>query len=565
MAWLVAVDGELAGKRFPLDAPCLVGRGPYNHVVLDDTRISRQHAKISPEAGGHVVYDLNSANGTFVNDHQVKKQKLSPNDVVRFGPFVFRFEHAASAPTPAKKFREILTTVGTEPADIVESLDAAAATNPGVPQGLRELEDADRKLRTLYAFMQSIASTLLLDDLYDRVLANLLDVYPEADTVVIYVLESESGELVARKSARRAQRPSRAITFPGQVHDELKRGRAVLSAPTGSTGKARRGLSMYAPILFGGAMHGALYVRGAEVGSTPFSQYDLDLLAGLAAQAGLAMANARFHVESLRQERLRQDLLVAEEIQKSFLPRQLPSVEGVEFRAEYRPAFSVGGDFYDVFWLDEHRIGMFIGDVSGKGVSAALLMARITSDLRLAARAGAPPAQVLARVNAIVVERQQFDIFVTAIYATLDTRSMELTLANAGHGTPLLRRAAAGALQRIEGGASTAIGISEHTEYEQVRLVLEPGDTLVLTTDGVHEATSAAGEQLGAERLEQSLRGGSSAPAELLKRLLKDLRAHVGEAPQYDDLTVLLCGFHGVAPDRVKRRDEPTTTVKAPR
>jgi serine phosphatase RsbU (regulator of sigma subunit) len=560
----VGTEGDLDGRRFPLDAPCLVGRGPYNHVVLDDTRISRQHAKISPEAGGHVVYDLNSANGTFVNEQQVKKQKLQQNDVLRFGPFIFRFEMQAAAPTPAKKFREILTSVGTEPADIVESLDVSGATNPGLPQGLVELEDADRKLRTLYSFMQSISSTLLLDDLYDRVLANLLDVYPEADSVVIYVQDSETGELTPRKNARRSEKTSaRSITFPGQVKDELKKGRAVLSAPTGSLSRMRRGLSMHAPILFGGVMHGALYVRGADGSGTPFSQYDLDLLTGLAAQAGLALSNARFHAESLRQERLRQDLMVAEQIQKSFLPQQLPSVEGIEFRAEYRPAFSVGGDFYDVFWIDDRRIGMFIGDVSGKGVSAALLMARISSDLRLAAREEAQPAKVMQRVNRIVVERQQLDIFVTAIYATLDIRSLELTLANAGHTVPLLRRSTPGGLQRIEGGASTAIGISDHVEYDQIRLVLEPEDTLVLTTDGVHEATSLNNEQFGNERLEKSLRQGESAPADLLKRVLKDIRSHVGEGPQYDDLTVLLCGFRGVSPERLKRRDEPTAAIKA--
>jgi serine phosphatase RsbU (regulator of sigma subunit) len=560
-AWLISLEGEHNGQRFSLDAPCLVGRGPYNHVVLDDTRISRQHAKISPEAGGHVVYDLNSANGTFVNDVQVKKQKLQPNDLVRFGPFAFRFEEHSASATPPKRFREILTSVGAEPADIVESLDAAGATNPGLPQGLVQLEDADRKLRTLFTFMQSISSTLLLDDLYDRVLANLLDVFPEADTVVIYVPDPETKQLVARKSARRSTRTPRPITFPGQVHDELRRGRAVLSAPTGLS-KPRRGLSMHAPILFGNEMHGALYVRGSDDSGVPFSQYDLDLLTGLAAQAGLAMANARFHAESLRQERLRQDLLVAEQIQKSFLPQQLPSVEGIEFRAEYRPAFSVGGDFYDVFWLDDRRIGMFIGDVSGKGVSAALLMARISSDLRLAARDEAQPARVMERVNKIVVERQQLDIFVTAIYATLDIRTLELTLANAGHGVPLLRRAAEDSLQRIEGGASTAIGISDTVEYDQIRLVLEPGETLVLTTDGVHEATSAAGEQLGNDRVERAVRSGSSAPPEILKRVLREVRSHVGEAPQYDDLTVLLCGYQGVAADRMKRRDEPTDAHK---
>ena len=165
MAWLVAVDGELAGRRFSLDAPCLVGRGPYNHVVLDDTRISRQHAKISPEPGGHVVYDLNSANGTFVNDVQVKRQKLAPADVVRFGPFSFKFESAALDSTgphqASRKFMEVQTQVGAEPpSKIIDSLDASLATNPGVAHDLAELEDADRKLRTLYAFMQSIATTL---------------------------------------------------------------------------------------------------------------------------------------------------------------------------------------------------------------------------------------------------------------------------------------------------------------------------------------------------------------------------------------------------------------------
>ena len=131
MAWLVAIDGEHAGRRFPLDAPCLVGRGPYNHVVLDDTRISRQHAKISPESGGHVVYDLNSANGSFVNDVQIKRQRLAPNDVVRFGPFTFRFEGDpdVTAPhdvrRPAQKFIEVLTSVGVEPSSIVDTLDEA--------------------------------------------------------------------------------------------------------------------------------------------------------------------------------------------------------------------------------------------------------------------------------------------------------------------------------------------------------------------------------------------------------------------------------------------------------
>jgi sigma-B regulation protein RsbU (phosphoserine phosphatase) len=580
MAWLIAVDGDLAGKRFPLDAPCLVGRGPYNHVVLDDTRISRQHAKISPEAGGHVVYDLNSANGTFVNDIQIKRQKLHPNDVVRFGPFAFKFEGDAldrTKPNQARsghKFAEVLTSVGVDaPVSIVDSLDAALATNPGLPTGLRELEDADRKLRTLYSFMQSISTTLETGALLERILANLLDVFPEAETAVVYLNDPSTGGMEPRKMSRRvrAEGPPKSITFPGQFLEEVvTKGRAILSAPVIVPGrrkssKPQGGLSMYSPIIYGEMAHGVLHVRGADDGGTPFHQNDLDMLTGLAAQAAMALQNAKMHAESLRQQRLQQDLLLAEQIQKSFLPRVLPSVEGIEFVTEYRPAYSVGGDFYDVFWLNYDRIGVFVGDVSGKGVSAALLMARISSDLRLAAMSETDPAKALGHVNRIVLERRQPDIFVTGIYMTLDVKNHSMTLANAGHLPPFVRRRSEGVLQRVDGGSGTAIGIFDDAEYEQVHMQLEPGDSLILCTDGVLEATNVGGDQFGFERLEESLARGPSRAADVGQRLMKDLRTHVGEAAQYDDLTLIVVGIADhVTPERKKRREETTASVKSP-
>jgi serine phosphatase RsbU (regulator of sigma subunit) len=559
VAWLDAIDGEVGGRKFSLDAPCLVGRGPYNHVILDDTRISRQHAKISPEAGGHVVYDLNSANGTFVNEVQVKRQKLQPNDVVRFGPFNFRFvtetrdstsKHAAK---PPNRFVEILTAVGPrsaeESADIVESLDASTATNPGLVHGLRELEDADRKLRTLYQFLQSVSTTLDVNELLDRILANLMETFPDADTVVVYLADPATNELEPRRLQRRSsyQTPlPRPVTFPSQFHEDVMlRGRAILIAPTLTPGpRAKKGSGMHAPILYGNVAHGVLHVRAAEDSGAPFNQSDLDLLTGIASQAALALQNARMHADSLRQQRLQQDLLLAEQIQKSFLPRALPQVEGIEFGTEYRPAYSVGGDFYDVFWQNYDRIGVFIGDVSGKGVSAALLMARISSDLRLAASAVTDPAQAMGHVNRIVIERRQPDIFVTAIYFTLDIKTHEVTIANAGHLPPFIRRSQAGVLERVEGGAGTAIGIFDDAEYEQVRFKLEPGDALVVFTDGILEATNGGGEQFGFKKLEKSLKGGSSRAGEVTARLMRDVRGHVAEAAQYDDLTLIVCGVN---------------------
>lgn len=572
MPWLVAIDGELAGRRFPLEAPCLVGRGPYNHIVLDDTRISRQHAKISPEAGGHVVHDLNSANGTFVNDVQVKRQRLKAADVVRFGPFAFKFEVDVGGRTDKSqarghKFVEVLTSVGAEPpADIVDSLDAALATNPGLPVGLSQLEDADRKLRTLYSFLQSVATTLDFGELLERIATNLLDVFAAAHTVVIYLRDGEGGMEARKILRRRDDSGPKSITFPGHFHDEVVvRGRAILSAPPSAPSRrgkqAAGGLSMHAPMIFDGDSHGVLNVRAADEAGAPFLQSDLDLLTGLAAQAAMALQNARMHQESLKAQRLQQDLLLAEQIQKSFLPRQLPQVEGIEFVTEYRPAYSVGGDFYDVFWLSYDRIGVFIGDVSGKGVSAALLMARISSDLRLAAMAESDPARALGHVNRIVLERRQPDIFVTGIYLTLEVKTHQIMLANAGHLPPFIRRASGG-LERVEGGAGTAIGIFDDAEYEKAEIEMHPGDTIVLCTDGVLEATDDLGEQFGFDKLEESLKGGPADPAVLADRLMKSLRGHVGEAPQYDDLTLIVCGIAGAAAKVLqKRRDEPTQSV----
>jgi serine phosphatase RsbU (regulator of sigma subunit) len=307
-----------------------------------------------------------------------------------------------------------------------------------------------------------------------------------------------------------------------------------------------------------GDVQGVLHVRGGENSRIAFTQGDLDLLTGLASQAGMALQNARMHQESLKQQRLQQDLLLAEQIQKSFLPRQLPSVDGIDFVTEYRPAYSVGGDFYDLFWLDHERIGVFIGDVSGKGISAALLMARISSDLRLAALAESEPANALARVNQAVLERKQHDIFVTGIYLTLEVNTRVVTLANAGHLPPFVRHRSRGEIDRVEGG-STAIGIFDEAVYEQSSFTLEPGDTLVLCTDGVLEATDERGEQFGFERLEDSVGAGTSRPKDVADRLQRDLREHVGDAAQSDDVTLIVVGVTADATAaRLKRRDEPT-------
>lgn len=561
IAWLISLEGETVGKRYSLDSICLVGRGQYNHVVLDDTRISRQHAKIAPEGGQYVLQDLNSANGSYVNEIAVSRQVLMPEDVVRFGPFRFKVEIQRTTlepRTPEPSFREARTQIGMEAVSYIAREDDSGTGPPMRRTGLLHLEDADRKLRTLYAFLQSVATTIDEEELVDRVLRNLLDVFFEADCVALHLVEEPSRRLAPRMVLRRDGTVPPAFGQPPQVEQlVIKDGRALL-LPLGSSSR-RTGRSMHVPLVIGGKVAGSLDVRSTEGGDAPFSQGDVELLSGLAVQATMALDNVRMHQQALKQQRLQLDLQLAEQIQKSFLPRHLPSVPGIEFATKYRPAFQVGGDFYDVFWLSYDKIGLLIGDVAGKGVSAALLMARITSDLRLAAMMVPDPAQVLGHVNRIVYERAQSDVFVTVIYMTMDVRKHRVQLANAGHLPPLLRRRFGSRLERIEGGAATAIGIFDDAEFDQVEFDLHPGDTLIFTTDGVVESTNAQGVQFGLAHLERAVASTfTTRPGEIVARIEQDIQAHMGPQPQNDDLTVIACGIAAPVSARIKRNDEPT-------
>ncbi|MBI4511605.1 MAG: SpoIIE family protein phosphatase [Deltaproteobacteria bacterium] len=553
MAWLVPLDVALQGKRFSLETPCLIGRGPLNHIVIDDPRISRQHAKISPEEGGHVLYDLNSANGTYVNGELVKRRRLVPNDIVQFGPFRFCFELADGAAAHDRSFggrAEIRTVTGVEaPSQIIESLDAISVSKAPTLSGLSELEDADRKLRTLYAFMQSVSSTLDEATLVELIATDLLEVFARADAVTLYLRDEQAGDISPRLSLSREQGKVIPPALSVQVQSEVvSRGRSIVSCPfpppPGHAETRMPGLTMHAPMIYRGVVEGVLEVH-SDGRAARFTQRDLDLLTGLAMMAALALHGARMHVESLKQQRLAQDLVFAQEIQKSFLPRQLPVVPGLEFVTEYQPAYSVGGDFYDLFWLGDSHLGMFIGDVSGKGVSAALLMARIASDLRVALLAEIEPARALARSNRLLLDRAQHDMFVTAVCLFLDVRTGRGLLANAGHQPPLVRRGSRRRVEPIVGGVGTAIGFFEEERFSQVEFHLDPGDTLVLTTDGVQEASNPEGELFGVHRVQSSLASHQPTARDLCRGLLGDLAAHVRGAPQNDDITLIGCGRTG--------------------
>ncbi len=273
------------------------------------------------------------------------------------------------------------------------------------------------------------------------------------------------------------------------------------------------------------------------LGRPGFDQDDLDLFETFAHLASIALENARMHGEILKQERTKRDLKIAHDIQQNFLPDLRKSVFPVDVAAESIPAREVGGDFYDVVPLDENRTGVIIGDVSGKGVPAALYMVRAISEFRFLAPRSKSPAALLTQLNAVLAPNSPFGMFVTILYIVIDSRARTIEHSSAGHHPVFRCRAGLGTYLDNIGGPP--VGLDETAQYEQKSEAAEPGDTFVIYTDGVSEARNPGREEYGSERLKACLAGKIPDAASTTQLVLEDVKKFVRQAEPHDDITVL--------------------------
>jgi len=240
------------------------------------------------------------------------------------------------------------------------------------------------------------------------------------------------------------------------------------------------------------------------------------------------------------------DLKTAGEIQQSFLPLSLEPSGACDLHALMLPARAVGGDFYDYFWLDAERLGLVIGDVSGKGVPAALFMAVTRTLLRATARTESDPGACLGRVSRQLLQDSTSSLFVSLSYGILDTSSGWLRYTVGGHPWPYLLRAG-GEVQPLE-GRGILVGVMKDAVYETWEQRLSPGDFLFLYTDGVTEARNATGEFFSSDRLESALRRADrSSPETLVREVIDEVKRFAGQVPQSDDITALAVHYRGAA------------------
>ncbi len=266
-----------------------------------------------------------------------------------------------------------------------------------------------------------------------------------------------------------------------------------------------------------------------------------EIITGIAQQAALAVQNDLLQQEMAQRERLERELQLARGIQEAFMPEHLPDPPGWGLASTWRAAREVAGDFYDVFELPQDRLGLVIADVADKGIGAALFMALTRTLMRAAAAEGRSPADVLTRVNELLVPDARHGMFVTALYGILSLETGQLEYASAGHHPPLIRRDGTQKLEELPKG-QIALGVLDNVRYGAHETVLEPGDSMILYTDGVTEALSPAGTFYGEDRLRdviQTLDRDASA-SESLRAVLHSLDAFVGDNPASDDVTLMV-------------------------
>jgi phosphoserine phosphatase RsbU/P len=403
------------------------------------------------------------------------------------------------------------------------------------------------RLRSLIEVSKAMAAEIDLDSLLEVILARATEVM-EAERSSLFLYEAESETLANHVSGtleRGQVRVPKGVGIAGHVAETGQ----LLNIPDAyadprfnpafdkETGFTTRSILCAPMVARNGRLMGVLQTLN-KAGAGPFTQEDEELLLAFASHAAIAIDRAQLIEAVLEKERIEESLRLAHDIQMAMLPRSFPNRPDVELFGQIIPAKSVGGDLFDVVECGD-RVFFLVGDVSGKGVSAALFMAVTKTLFRANIVGDASPGAILSRVNQELSRDNERAMFVTVFLACLDPSTRELIFANAGHNLPF-RVAADGRTSEVEGAHGMALGIFEDHEYESASLKLDPGDTLFLFTDGISEALDEAGAQFSESRLVDRLRAGRACSVqEIVEGTLATLQDFVGKAPQFDDITAL--------------------------
>jgi serine phosphatase RsbU (regulator of sigma subunit)/pSer/pThr/pTyr-binding forkhead associated (FHA) protein len=561
MATLHVLRGASAGSFFDLDVrrETIVGREATCDIVFPERTISRRHARIFHRDGAFFVEDMQSVNGVEVNGRRIAgRMELFHEDQIALHDVVLQFlspesAHAAvgdndstdSGP-PEGDFGLSVKVSQDEHSTIVTQVDARSSV-------VRHMRDNPIvKLRAILDITQSLGSSLNLSEVLPRILESLFRIFPQAKRGYILQRDKLNGDLALRAIKHEANGSDTVSHIGGQIAQRVMReGVAFLSGDTTVderlTGVAGTALDeseqirsiMCAPLM--GPSQTPLGVIHVETHDPrrPFTQSDLEVLVSVAFLAGQTVEYTEIHEELLEFDRHNLELEVARDLQLAFLPQRAPRACAFQFAHHYRAAQYVAGDYFEYVELPGDRVAVIVGDVAGHGVSAALTMARLCSDVRYSLLTTETPADAVTKLNWQLSVQFPDLPFITQILCVLDNQRHTMTIVNAGHPYPLLRRAETKQIRPLDETGGLPLGVHEAVKYEQHTVQLQPGDLVLLYTDGVTEAMNHQSDLYTAQRMAAAAVKAGQEPKHVIRAILNDVRLFCEGRAFHDDVCLV--------------------------
>lgn len=547
-------NGQNGANRFDLvPGETAIGRHPECGIVVDAGAVSRYHAKIITNEDSFVVEDLGSRNGTFLNGQLLTKPEyLREGDRIRISEIEFVF-HSGEVPEFAQG-----NSVTFDGANfgimMVDEQDTEQLSSShkiefrSSSDGLKMVATPEAKLEALMQILGNLSNALAVDEVLPKVLSSLFDIFPAADRGFV-VMTDEEGNVIPRwVKTRTMQDETETIRISRTIIREvMAKGEVILSMDASEDSRFDSSQSIAdfsiksmicAPLTDAeGNAFGALQIDSTQ-GRGQFREEDTDLLSGVAAQAGIIINSARMHEQALKQKEVEQDLKTAKQVQQAFLPNSAPEALGFRVSSFYQAANHIGGDYFDYIHLSDGRVAVVVADVVGHGVAAAMFMAKLSAETRFCLASEPDVAKAIERLNDSMSDLD-VEKFITFLLVVIDPTSETATIVNAGHMPPVVR-SASGSISEPGGEESgLPIAIDRDMDYEAVQLKMDVGDVAVMYTDGINEAMDAADEEFGMERVRTLTYEGGDADA-IRDRIVKEVLAHVGSAPPFDDMCLVV-------------------------
>jgi phosphoserine phosphatase RsbU/P len=561
MTELIVKYPDRSPDHFPLGRLRItIGRSARNDLCIPDPFASRVHAEVRREGDEYLLQDLGSANGTLYNGATVQGViPLTAGGRIQIGETEIIFNDGTYNSSMGATM--ITDNSGTSLPEATIALASGDRTTSGLleaiegartkPEEITAAATGTAKQGDLLALISKVGVTLLspatLNDTLEEIVSLVFEAVP-ADRCLIMMRDAESEDLrVAVARLRDRVGEVGEIRVSRNVLDEVvMRGKSVLTSDAQHDPRFASGTVVLqgvrsvlaVPLGVEDKVFGIIYAD-SPIAEGRFTEDHLKVLTTLASVAAIRVENTRLVEERLERERLERELALASEIQQRFQPTAPPQVEGYELQGISFPCYEIGGDYYDFIEREDGRLVIALGDVSGKGTAAALLMSSLHAAVHAQAGSHDSLVSTISAVNRYLADNIPANRFVTLFYAELDPVSGALSFLNAGHNPPLIVHSAGTVEQLASGGLP--LGIKRDADYREGRTQLQPGDVLVVYSDGVTEAVSPTGEEFGATRLYEVVsRNIEASAAGIRDRIESSLTKFAQGTSAADDITLVI-------------------------